>query len=389
MKILMITSSDLSINHGPVVHYVEVASALHQLGVDLTSFSPTSQKKSKTNIFSSVFSKRLISFLPRNFSFQIELIFHLIFRILKKKPYCFYIRQSSYMIVPQIIAKIFRIRSIVEINGVAKSHSKVINRGYLKSIVIELVEKVSLRISDQIIVVTKGLKDYIINEYNINGKKISVVSNGVNHEKFKKIELAKSIKEKLLGEGNLKKIILVYLGSIEKWQGLDLLINVAKKLSRVRNDFIILVIGSGSIEKQIKDMIEEDGLSKYFHFVGEKNENEVINYLSCSQIGLLPIYNEEKLSHDLSPMKLYTYLAMSLPVIGPDIPGIQILKTFNCGEVVTPGDDSAYVYAINYMINKREESIMMGKNGRYLVEKELNWNKVAEQTLEIIRNYKQ
>lgn len=380
LKIWMFTASDLNLNHGPVIHFLEIAEQFNSLNVLDIAFAPDYGNFIKTIPFRIKFTKKMLSIVPRSISFQIEIFVYIIYNLIfSKRPTHFYIRQSSWMVVPQIIAKLLNIKFIVELNGIAANHNKIHKKNTIFSKIVEMIESTSMRNADYSVAVTKGIALYIEKNYRVHSSKIITVTNGVNISKYKKIENEYYIKSNLLNVDSNN--ILIYSGTIERWQGVDLIIKVAKNIYKKRKDFKVIIIGNGSLEEDIKCKIHEEQLTSVIIMLKELQEYELVKYLSIATVGLLPIYCDEKISHDLSPMKLYTYLSMSLPVIATTMPGTMILDEKKCGITVEGNNIEMFSNAIEYYFNNPSECILAGKRARALVEEDFSWEKIAKKII--------
>ena len=84
----MISASDLSNHHGPTIHFVELAMALSYVGMDLTCFVPGPNRYDGEISISIDYTKTLIPWVPRTFSFQVELFMKIVTRIFFSKKNC-------------------------------------------------------------------------------------------------------------------------------------------------------------------------------------------------------------------------------------------------------------------------------------------------------------
>ncbi|MDP8219675.1 MAG: glycosyltransferase family 4 protein [Candidatus Theseobacter exili] len=378
-NVWMFSASDMSIAHGPVVHFIELAEALHDFGHTVMAFTPGPNRYPEVVEHEQIYTKRLFSFLPRNFSFQIELLLYFMKKIKLSRPDILYVRHSSYMLLPQILGKILGVQTIVEVNGLSHTHGLILKMSWIKRKIIFLTERISFKLCTHIITVTTGLCEDLIEKYKINKNKVSVVCNGVNTKRYckKKVsEIDYSIKMALDPEKN----IIAYVGSIEKWQGFDLLISLVEQLKNIRTDFVVWIIGDGSFKRNVIEKITNKKINSFFCFWNEQDEKKAVELLSCCTIGILPVHDKRKIFH-ISPMKLYTYLSMSLPVVAPDIiQGAQILEKHKCGIVVPSGNINEYVKAIDNIFNNKTTCEVMGQKARSVAVEKCDWKIVADKT---------
>jgi glycosyltransferase involved in cell wall biosynthesis len=114
---------------------------------------------------------------------------------------------------------------------------------------------------------------------------------------------------------------LGYGGLIGKRLDLALLLNLA----RSRPEWSIVLFG----KTDRRDCtVELDALAKQenVYFLGEKSYEQVPDYVLGLDIGLLP-YRINMETRNISPLKMYEYLAAGLPVVSTPIPAVESCKT--------------------------------------------------------------
>jgi len=119
--------------------------------------------------------------------------------------------------------------------------------------------------------------------------------------------------QKLFDELGLPKgkKLIVYLGAMTEYQGVDLLLNALKQLSLERDDFHALLMGYPE-----KDYVEQSrnlGLDGWITFTGKLDYSEATRYLNLGDIAVSP-----KLSATEANGKLLNYIACGLPTIATD-----------------------------------------------------------------------
>ena len=89
------------------------------------------------------------------------------------------------------------------------------------------------------------------------------------------------------------------------------------------------------------------------------------------------------------PSKTFGLMAAGLPMIGvlpPDCEIAHILRTYNCGLVVEPGNTDALVEAIHTLANDPELRLTLGKNARKALEDHYTVRQAAEKYKELLLN---
>ncbi len=166
------------------------------------------------------------------------------------------------------------------------------------------LEKLAYNKSDLIITSTTGMKKFL--EKNKINKKIIVVEDGVNTDFFNP-----NVKKANLKLPKNKKIV-VYLGGLQKYKGIDYLLNAIPYTSK---KFHFLIMGYPEVEK-CKKIVEDLGVSERVTFTGKIKYEEAPSYLALGDIAVSPKTLESKEAN----AKLYNYMGMGLPIVCFDYP---------------------------------------------------------------------
>ena len=107
------------------------------------------------------------------------------------------------------------------------------------------------------------------------------------------------------------KSIALYTGTFEPYQGLDLLIQSAKRIiSRVKSVVFIIVGGRPDQVAFYRKAVQEKGLESRFIFTGQVPPQEVNSYIRCADVLLSP-----RTSGTNTPLKIYSYLRSGVPIV--------------------------------------------------------------------------
>ena len=165
------------------------------------------------------------------------------------------------------------------------------------------------------------------------------------------------------------KFVVLWVGSSEyKWQGHELVLQVANALEKTHPDILFALTAKGISSANIL-------------FLDKIPYSELPVYLSSADIGLClyePITFFD--SFFFSPLKMYDYMASGLPVVGINEGQVRkTIETYECGDAVE-GSINAITHAILRIKNNMSLAEKMGINGRKAVVQCHNWKKIAEET---------
>jgi len=139
----------------------------------------------------------------------------------------------------------------------------------------------------------------------ISAREVSYIPNAVNAEVFRpSVEYSRPSDLPSTGP------VLVYVGALwGGWFDWELLAQVA---SNYPSATIVLI---GDVRSPTI------ALGPNVRFLGLKAQTELPAYLANAQVGIIPWF-EDKVTQSTSPLKVYEYLSMGLPVVTPDLEAI-------------------------------------------------------------------
>lgn len=223
-----------------------------------------------------------------------------------------------------------------------------VEMGYIKksSVIAKVLysmEHKSYREADGIIFSMQGGRDYIVDKGwskevggDVDTSNIGYLNNGVDLE-----TLDKQKEEFILNDHDLDtdKFKVVYLGSISAMNGLDVLVETAKRLQDRGNDrVIILVYGYGNREEQLKKMTEEYGLNNIL-FKGKLDKQYGMSLLTRSDLNIFTFRDSSLWKYGISPNKLFMYFASGKPVLSMIKPNYDLVEEMKAGESVENNPD--------------------------------------------------
>lgn len=211
--------------------------------------------------------------------------------------------------------------------------------------------------ADKIICVSNYEKKLVLKNMGIDGKKISVIPNGLNLEEFKGIHK----KEKELKS-------LLYVGRLEKYKGVQFLLRVLPKLD---DDVFVEIVGIGPYKQELKKLVSNLGL-----------EERVIFYENLERKDLIQKFSDANIFVSLSTRESYGItiaeaLALGTPCI---VSNHSALREWVDGKDCLGIDYPPDIDTLSNLIN-----ILMGKITDYssIKNRAPSWDTVAKKLIEI------
>ncbi len=113
-----------------------------------------------------------------------------------------------------------------------------------------------------------------------------IIPNGKDCEMF---EFQETIREQYRQKYNLRdKIVIGHIGNFNYQKNHEFLIDIFYELSKLNNNYYLILAGKGTLEKEIHDKIIELGLQKNVIFLGQVPVKEVANWLQAMDIMVFP-----------------------------------------------------------------------------------------------------
>lgn len=202
-------------------------------------------------------------------------------------------------------------------------------------------------------------------------------------------------------QGNTKSSVkledtfnITFTGNIGEAQGLDILIEVAKKIKDQDLKVRFNLVGDGSYLKHLLFKAQIEQVDTYLLSHGRVPANEVADILDRSDVALLS-FDESSIFELTPPAKLQTYLSNNIPILAScSGEPARIIEEAGCGYVSKAGDvEGLYQNILNFMALSDLEMEVMSKNGynyaRDHFDKEKLFNQLEEIIEEVTNEFKQ
>lgn len=379
MSILYITDIDFSSRDAPPIHVKEI---INHLAEDKNEMFLIGQKKGKIEVK----AKTRYFNLPKipifgNIFFNIKLLIRLPFYIMKDKIQVIYTRQSGTLISPAIISRLFLIPYITELNGNIEEEMKLEKRPKIFIKLARMVEKICYKNAKKVIVVSKELRNYILQKFHLPKKKVVNLENGVNINLFKhknKLSCRKQLKL------NLNNLYGGYVGGLQNWQGISYIISSTKEVIKRFPNYKLIVVGDGPEKKNLINLTKSLKLESNIFFKGVINHDKVPLYINSFDLSFCYLTKIKEGKYG-TPFKVYEYLSCESPTIMSDIKGIT--KLFKKNVIVAKSEDSKdLANQIIKILNDKQLMKNLAKNGREFILQSHSWKNVAERTQKVIED---
>jgi len=246
------------------------------------------------------------------------------------------------------------------------------------NLVLRSFEKKLMKRSDALIAVSKYTVNELVELYGINKKKINVIYNGVDVEKFKPRSKKKELRREF-GLEEDKKVVL-FVGRLYHRKGLEILLHsippVFKEFSKVK--FVISGTGFKQKELDLRKLAKELGIEEAVTFLGYVPDEKLPRLYSASDIFVLPAKYEN------FPFAILEAQSTGLPVISTKVGGIpEFLVDNKNGFIIDPGNSNQLTQKLLILLQDPKLAKNMGNYGRRLIEERFDWHLITSQVIDL------
>lgn len=266
------------------------------------------------------------------------------------------IRQNDYDLIyvhyiGHSLLPLLFVRNAIRKPLVLNAHgSDVLPTNRLKKYIQVLVTPI-IKNADLVVVPSAYFQNIIHHKFQIEKSRIFISpSGGIDTDTFRPLDRKK----------NSSVFTIGYVSRIEEGKGWDTLLKATKGLLKQGvGNFKILLIGGGSKQAELLEMIENLCLDRYVDYIGKVPHKELVNHYNKMDIFAFPT----TLSESLGLVGLEA-MACGVPVIGSDIGGLKsyIQNGYN-GQLIEAGNTDALTETLKEFISMKQEILEeFGKN---------------------------
>jgi len=202
----------------------------------------------------------------------------------------------------------------------------------------------------------------------------TVVPHGVHFHRIKRLPFREINKEEI-----------VFMGSLLKKQGVQLVIKALPEIRKKIQDIRLTIIGTGPYEKNLKDLVKKLKLEKLVSFTGYVESHQKLENLMAKGALGVALYNSaiDQFTYYADPGKVKVYLGAGLPVVITDVPYIaKEIEKEKCG-IIVDYNKKDIAEAITGLL-KDEKKLQAYRQNALSYAKRFDWDKIFEKALSTI-----
>jgi len=174
-------------------------------------------------------------------------------------------------------------------------------------------------------------------------------------KKSKKIILTNPINIKTQNTINNKqegKFNFLFLGQVEKYKGILLLIKVFNKITNPNTN--LLIVGTGSALDEAKKLSNNNPNIKFLGYIPNQELNKIFAQANATIVS--------SLCYENSPTVIFESLSYGVPVLAARIGGIEFIKDNYNGLTFEAGDEQDLLRILKYSLENKKQLTEMSAN---------------------------
>lgn len=249
--------------------------------------------------------------------------------------------------------------------------------------ILKKLEHSCLHAADGIITICPDLYNHVNSIIHDKRKHFLIENSIFEPVKLKNNNSTKNSVDDSIDYNNLKDLeLVVYAGTLEKYQGIDLLIKGFKiTLEEVPNAFLIVVGGTPDQVREYSNLARELNINSKIKFTGRVSQSLAKKYSAMAKVLVSPRSDGTN-----TPLKVYEQLASGIPLVATKIYSHTQVLTDDIAYLVEPTPE-AIGKGIAQALNNKSESAKKVEAAKRIYEEKYSravYTQKLKQLLEII-----
>lgn len=274
--------------------------------------------------------------------------------------------------------KKFGYKTLFEVNGLSSIELKYHYPGMDAALLAKIKEQElsTLHLSDAIICPSNVTRDYIAS-LGLDRKLVTTIPNGVSPSDF-------SVTPLPVRDG--REPVLLYIGTLADWQGLDIVIKALPKiLEQQPVKLRILGRGRSRQRKMLAKQIRKLGLEDHVIVQPAVPHHEIPAVISSADICVAPLgLNDRNVTQGACPIKVLEYMAAGRPLLASNMPIVrELVREDVDGLLFSPNDPADLAYQANQLLKDMDLSKRLADSAAGYVREKFTWHESQKKLLKV------
>ncbi|GJQ34637.1 MAG: hypothetical protein JETCAE01_06470 [Anaerolineaceae bacterium] len=269
-------------------------------------------------------------------------------------------------------------KTLFEVNGLPSIELKYHYPGMDSELLTKIKEQeiATLHLADAVICPSNVTRDYIAS-FGLERKRVTVIPNGVSPSDF-------SITPLPSREG--REHVLLYIGTLADWQGLDIVIKALPKIIESR-PVKLHIVGRGRSRqrKMLAKQIRKLGLEDHVIVQPAVPHHEIPELIAKADICVAPLaLNDRNVTQGACPIKVLEYMAAGRPLLASNMPIVrELVRDDVDGLLFSPNDPEDLARQANLLLRDMELSQRLAESAAAHVREKFTWHESQKKLLKV------
>lgn len=247
--------------------------------------------------------------------------------------------------------------------------------GGLKGRCFTAVHLFAIKKADHCFAVSERFKK-ILTELGMEEEKITAILNGIDFRRTPEPYDRKAFRFRD------NDFLILMVARLERVKGHEMALRALKKVARAHPNVRLLLIGDGSLRKELEDRAKKEGIGERVHFFGYRPDAE--RFYPMADVALLTSYSES------FPFVLLEAARAGVPVITTDVGGVRhLVPDRRYGWVIDVGDENQLGESLMEAVRLKGEQKLreMGERLKDRASRRFSVGHFAESVYEVYRKW--
>lgn len=235
------------------------------------------------------------------------------------------------------------------------------------------LQKAILNQADHVIAVKEEYARQCLS-YGVPESKITIIPNGVDTREFNPDIKGDEVREEL---GIAESQLVVYVGKVEEYYNLDILIEAAFIVIKSEPSTKFLFVGPGRSLTRLKTLATKFGVSDSVIFAGFQPYERIPHLVGAADVTVFP--HSEGLA-------VCEYMACGKPIVKPKEETGDMLEHLKSGFLLEDRTPRSFAEGIIEILHNRSLAAKLGNNARSLAVGKYDWESLTDRYVRVLQN---
>jgi glycosyltransferase involved in cell wall biosynthesis len=180
---------------------------------------------------------------------------------------------------------------------------------------------------------------------------------------------------------------LVYVGALQPWQGVDVLLRAFTRLRDLDVDVVICSSVPPRRARPLRRLAERLGVADRVHWRYTVPHGGVGAWLAHAAVSVAPLTaSPRNIQQGCSPLKVWESMAAGVPVVASDIPAVrELIVDGEHGRLVPPDRPAELARAVRILLEYPERARSLAGNARARIAGNFTWAHARARLAEVYR----